>query len=82
MTLFNKFPNFPLFHLGIYSSVVNLIHRKMLTKNTSTLENITSAARVTVLLRSRMRCGISTYYVTTGSYDFLVVFTIRYVASG
>ena len=57
--------------------MVNLIFRDVLVKNPSILTKITSASRVTVLLRSSICCGISTYSVTTGSDDLLVVFLFR-----
>ena len=81
MTFFNELPNLLLVSLGIYSSVVNFICRNMLTNNPSPFTKITSDTRVTALLRSRIGCGISTYYVTTSSDAFIVVLPFRYATS-
>ena len=60
-----------LVRLGMYSSMVNFICYDVLKNNARPFTNITSAARVTFLLRSRISWGISTYSMTTGSEVFL-----------
>ena len=58
----------------MYSSVVNVICHDVLMNKDNQFTKITSADRVNLLLRSRIFWGIYTYYVNSGSEDFLVVF--------